>query len=444
MKSRERLSRLSGEAAWIIAGQATGVIGQLLVVRALTSALSAEEYGRFALALAAASVVTQTAMAPSQGVIRFYSTAAERRELHGWASASLKIMAQSSAWVIAAGIAVAVALGLSGHGSWLPIALTCAGYCLVSGWGNAMNGVQVAARRRRLAAVHQGAEALLRAALAVVLLGLLGSFGTTAALAYLLAALVVAAARAVWFGSLLDGYPRQNTAGSQRDWQRQIWQFSWPFTVWGLFTWMQQASDRYAIEWFSDVSQVGLYAVVFQLGYTPATLASNALVSFVYPIVYQRVGDATDRNRVTESRRLLLILLGVSLAITVAATTAALLLHRQIFMLFAGPDFREYSQLLPWTVLAGGLFAAGQIASLRLMSENRTSALMAAKVAAACIGIGANITGAYIAGATGVVIALAFSSLAFLAVVLACVLIRRDPSETAPDALASSVHSETP
>src|SRR5438874_2297495 len=53
--------------------------------------------------------------------------------------------------------------------------------------------------------------------------------------------------------------------------------YAWPFAAWGIFTWMQTASDRWALQG-RGTSEVGFYAALYQLGYYPMTLLSGFLV----------------------------------------------------------------------------------------------------------------------------------------------------------------------
>jgi FtsH-binding integral membrane protein len=92
--------------------------------------------------------------------------------------------------------------------------------------------------------------------------------------------------------------------------------------------------------------------------------------------------------------------------LTAISFLLALCFHEWIFRLFAAEEYRFVSHLLPWMVLAGGLFAAGQVISLKLMSGMNTHALLAPKIVTAVGGTAFSFSGAYIAGLEGAVFAL--------------------------------------
>jgi len=87
-------------------------------------------------------------------------------------------------------------------------------------------------------------------------------------------------------------------------WQARIIRYSWPFTTWGVFTWFQLASDRWALNLFASSSAVGFFAVLYQLGYYPVTLLTGMLVTLVSPILFERSGNADDEQRLSHASRL--------------------------------------------------------------------------------------------------------------------------------------------
>jgi hypothetical protein len=90
-------------------------------------------------------------------------------------------------------------------------------------------------------------------------------------------------------------------------------------------------------------------------------------------------------------------------------------MHKWLFRLLVASEYREISYLLPWVVLAGGVFAAGQMLAMKLMSDMRSSAMTAAKITTALIGMLLNVAGAAFAGIEGVVGALiVFSGIYFV------------------------------
>jgi O-antigen/teichoic acid export membrane protein len=144
-------------------------------------------------------------------------------------------------------------------------------------------------------------------------------------------------------------------------------------------------------------------------------MATGMAVSFIGPILYQKSGDATSDSRNATVHELAWRITSSCLAMTLLGFSLAMALHEWIFRFVVAAEFRAVSYLLPWVVLAGGLFAAAQMLALKLMSEMRSAAMLRVKIVTAVLGIAFNIYGASVAGTKGITFsAVAFSTVYFL------------------------------
>lgn len=433
---RRRLHRLSREAAWIVSGQIASIAGTLIGVRVLTRLLSPVEYGSLALGLTLATLLNQVLFGPlAQGLARFFAPALELNELGGYFRAGERIIVRATAGLLIVAVpATAASLWLVGVAAW-PIAIAALAYAVLNGYTSIVSVVQNAARQRAVAAVHQGILAWLRFALAA---GLILSFraGATSAISgYALASLLVLAsqilmsmrtvsphvrfrhrsARQLRLRPDSDRYGRAHGPHpSAEPWQSKIWQFSWPMTIFGVFTWLYIASDRWALGLLSGMDAVGRFAVLYQIGYQPIALAANLMMQFLSPILYARAGAGTDAQRNANVSRLSWQLCLVIIAATAAAAALTAAFHAAIFRLFIAPEYASVSHLLPLMVVASGLFAAGQALALDLMSRMKMRTQMMPKICTAALGAGLNFALARSFGAAGVAsAAVTFSSVYF-------------------------------
>lgn len=413
-----RIRRLAGEGAWIVAGQIAVVAGALVLVRVLTECLDPVQYGQLALGLTVAGLVNQVVMGGvGNGIGRFYAIAAERQDLGGYLRASRQLMLYATLAVLVVGLALMGGLRVLGYSQWMGLAAAALVFSVLSGYNSTLSGLQNAARQRAVVAFHSGLDAWLKILLALGVLHWLDSSSTAVVTGYALSVLLVTGSQCIFLRRLIP--PQSKPNGDSYQWILQMWAYSWPFSTWGIFTWVQQSSDRWALEAFATTHDVGLYAVLVQLGYTPIVMATGLAISFLGPILYQRLGDAKDHVRNARVHWLAWRITFFCLALTLIAFMLALGLHDWIFRVLVASDYRGVSYLLPWMVLAGGIFAAGQILALKMMSELRSTPMIGAKIGTAILGVLFSICGASVVGVTGIIVAaLAFSVIYFLSMFL--------------------------
>jgi O-antigen/teichoic acid export membrane protein len=414
----DRARRLSKEGFWVIVGQGIAVLGSLIGVRLLTEALEPTAYGELALGMTVATLVNQTVLGPlGVGAIRFYSPACENSDFTGYLRAVRSLGMMATCIIVAMWIILVIVLMATRHARWSVVAAASLAFAVVSGYNAILNGIQNAARQRSIVALHQGAESWARYLIAAGLAALIGATSAVAMTGYVLSGVLVLASQLLFFRKITS--QMRSVGAVENDWQRRIWKFSWPISVFGIFTWGQLASDRWALGLLSTTRDVGMYAALLQLGYYPVSMATGVAVQFLTPILFQRVGDASDASRNANAGRLTWRLTGLALALTCVAFVVTFVLHAQIFRTFAAREYGGISYLLPWMILAGGIFAAAQVAGLNLMSRMKTRKIMVAKIATSLVGIALNFAGARWLGVAGIVAAtLIFSTLHFLSIAL--------------------------
>jgi len=399
-----RFRRLFKESFWIALGQAMAMLGLLVGVRLLTELLDPAAYGELALGLTVASLVNQIVFGPlGGGIIRIYAPAVEQGGFGSYLTAVRQLVCSATVIIALITLIAVVCLLVTGRTELIAIAVAALTFATINGYNSILSGIQNAARQRSIVALHQGFETWARFLVAVGLMLWLGVTSTVAIVGYGVAALMVLGSQYVFFRKIK--LRDISVSDNEQIWREQIWKFSWPISIFGIFTWMQLVSDRWALEFFSTTQEVGLYAVLFQLGYYPMAMASGMAMQLLVPIFYQRAGDASDDRRNANVNRLSWRIIWLTLAATGSAFLLSLLFHTQIFGFFVSKNYLTVSHLLPWMLLAGGVFAAAQTIALNIMSQMKTHTMMAAKILTAVLGIAFNCAGAYWYGTSGIVIA---------------------------------------
>jgi len=419
ISNNTRIKKLFKESVWVLASQIIIVIGSLLLVRVLTEYLEPSEYGRLSLSLTIALLINQSIMSGiTAGITRFYSISVEKQNLkeYLWVSRRLVLMATLVVILVAA-ILIVCLIAFHWHGL-IPLVLVVLLFSILNSYNGILRGVQNAARQRVTVAIHGCMDAVLKISLVICFLSLWGGASIFVVIAYVVSISLVTLSQIFFFRRLIAQHVKIDSESTfdqsdKNDLMAKIWNFSWPFSFWGFFTWMQQASDRWALEAFTTTDEVGRYAVLFQLGYMPIGMISGLMVSFVGPIFYQRSGDAMDDTRNRSVHVIAWRITFVSMLVVCLGFVFTFIFHEWIFYWLVADSFRSISKYLPWVVLAGGFFAAGQILSLKLISELRPNSLLKVKAITALIGIVSNLIGAYFYGISGVICSLILFSLTY-------------------------------
>jgi O-antigen/teichoic acid export membrane protein len=409
----ERVQRLSKEGFWILSGEVMVVLGSFLGVRLLTELVDPMEYGELALGMTLFTLVNQTILGPlSNGATRFYSPAYEQDELGPYFRAVRHLLFLSMCIIgIFLPITVAILI-IVGYSTWIPLLVASFAFAILSGGNGVLNGIQNAARQRKVVALHQGMATWLRFFIAAGLVLWIGATSTVVMLGFSIAIILVLCSQYLFFKRIL---PQQiKGTAPTLTWQKKIWSYSWPFASWGLFTWAQLSSDRWALGAFAGKEEVGMYAVLFQLGYYPLAMLTGICMQFISPILFQRAGDASDPGRIQHINKLGWQLTWSVLVFTCIIVSIAFLVHRNVFNFFVAEEYRSISFLWPWVVLAGGILSAAQISTLSLASQLKTREMTRPKIYTALLGIVFNFAGAYWFGIEGVVAGMLFFSISLL------------------------------
>jgi len=413
----KRFQKLGREFFWISSGQALTILGAIVGVRLLTGVLSPEIYGELALGMTIAMLGNQIVLGPlCAAAVRFFAPAVEAREFSHFLHALRGMALKATGLMLLIAFIVCVGLLLTKQFNWLLLSVTAVFFALLSGYGAILDSMQNAARQRVVVAWHSALASWGRFLMAAGLVVWLGANSAIAMLGYVLASIVVLISQ-IWFFKNKYLTNSNNTFGEKvcsNNWGSKMFIYAWPFASWGIFTWAQSASDRWALMLFTSNYEVGLYAVLYQLGYYPITILSGLMVQLIAPILYQRAGDASNAFRVQQVYTLNWRLTLITLFLTFVAVFAAAVFYNPLFSLLVAHEYHSVAWLLPWVVLSGGLFATSQSASLSLMSGSEARSLLTPKVVTAIVGVLLNFVGAAWHGIIGVVGANLIFSIGYL------------------------------
>jgi O-antigen/teichoic acid export membrane protein len=365
------------EAFWVGFGLGISVLALLVGTRLLTTLLSTEEYGKLALSISLATLAVQVGATPiSQMLIRFYSDWRNNDKL------SVLLRNVQGFTAVALTLVLTATLITALFGPWIE-GFPGAGYVLLIGIFAAqlvLNRIafalEDAARARRARAIIQGAFEVGRFALAFGFIYLSGRENAAMVFVGFVVAGFMAMIAHVFFlkkqlGRVVSWNNIQIEVLEAKD-RSAMRSFLWPLIVSNACIWIVMMAERWSLQSFGSLADVGGYAAVYQLAFMPMMLVSNFLLLLSTPIIYQMIGTDQRTDNLFQALKINRYIAVIVLVFSFVGALFLLKYHSLIGQFFLGPDFRQYSWMFPWLLFAGGCFAAAQQLLLKLTCEFRT------------------------------------------------------------------------
>ncbi len=248
-------------------------------------------------------------------------------------------------------------------------------------WLAIVTGVVDAYFRAQKASGYMVSLGLVRLVLSILLnVGLLAYFGGGVApilWGNLVAAAIAAAVQVRTFA---------RTRGSfvfDRSLVRPYWHFGWPLVIYGVLSSMMHEADRYILRVFSDLDQVGLYSIAYQIGQGVNTLVIAPFITIWSVLIYEL--EKQDDAPAIYARVFKHFVAGLALALFLASLFAEPALR-----LIAPPEYLPAAGIVPIVCLAYLFFSLHEHFKVPALLARQTVALLPAVTSAVVVNLVAN------------------------------------------------------
>jgi O-antigen/teichoic acid export membrane protein len=375
------------EFTWILFGNIINTIGLLAVTKILSSQLPQSSFGLYYLGTTLSIFATQILFGPfGNGFSRFFWIANDRNELELFLSQSIYTIK----WLTVIFLIVSIGLYFSIKNIYqinilmffcFIIIAICSSYtALLYAYFNII-------RKRKIIAFYQLVESVLKISFLFVIIFFYDKTIMNFLYSLTFASIFIVNLQFLKIKSILIPNKNITRLVKQKTWIREIAYFSYPFAIWGIFTWFQMSSDRYFLGYFTSSAKVAEYAIIFQLGYYPPSLLIGNFVQTVTPILYQKVVKSDDLISQKNSSKLINKMSYYSILLVILGFLIMFLFSRIIIDILAHKKYLNVSNYLPYMFLSGGIFSTAQILSIDYQSKMRMKELMWIKVITSFIGI---------------------------------------------------------
>lgn len=373
---QEAVSRWSKEGLWTLLGQVGLGIGWLLGIKLVTRFVSPEEFGRFSLGNTWINLVQVVFFSPAaQGLMRYWSIARATERQAAFATAASRFRKSLSVFALMTGLVLVGISWIMGAGDWAWLIVFSIAAGIAGGWFSIDVLVLTADRKRRLSSILNTGSACLRPLGAVLAVVVVAPAAEWAMLGFFLAAVLTAWFSRLGYRAIVPNVDRFRSNGPKVDTRalyRDIQSFSRPFLAWGLFAWVYQFSDRWALQMFHGPDVVGTFSVISQMAFYPLVFVTGLLQLYFMPIVYDRAGGMTSSQDMAAAGSILWRMMACYGLAVSGLTAIFILAGENLVILISDPQYLRYADLLPWLTVGWSLFFLGQLLTGFGMLANRS------------------------------------------------------------------------
>lgn len=165
---------------------------------------------------------------------------------------------------------------------------------------------------------------------------------------------------------------------------KKYMRFAWPLAFSALWIWISNYFDRYAIEYFMDAEQVGIYSASYGVGSKFFLVLSPVFTIMATPLVFAPIPK--DAKRTTLKRYGFYYSL-----IAIPVLVAIYFLGDFIGEILLSSEYSSGFFLIFWIAVAFYLITLAQLLELYFYSEKRTKIILLSNIVSALINVGLNV-----------------------------------------------------
>ena len=419
----EKAIRARGEIGWVLFGYLLTFAGTFIGLKVLTISLGPERYGGLALGLAISGVIGTFVYGPiNQWVLRFYSIHQERQRFNSFFSMIVLVYTASLLCIVGVTIiGLLVFLPLLSK-QWIFLGLVATLFAVVSGFNGLFLSLQSARRNRKVVALYQSAESILKPMFAIIFLYLFGKSDYYALLGFCLASFLVmlfqgmAVSRDVVLSPIFSLQAFQGSSIKQE--KKEFMNYVTPFLYFSIFGSIFLYGDRWILQFSMGDKSVGIYAALYQIANAPILVTAGIVSQLIMPVAFGKAGEMKNERQQKDSKMLIRQSVWIMLLIFIAILVIVSYFDDTLVRLLTTEEFVEQSSTL-WILVAGlALFNIAQTFSIYGFSSMQTNIYILPKAIQAILFLVLCVYFVEVSGIRGVAISIILSSAVYLVSVI--------------------------
>ena len=306
----------SKEFFWVVLGQFLLVIGSFFLIKIITNLVSPGEYGAFSLGLTLALGFNQVVFGPlAGGIFRFHSISVDSRQLRTFFLAAKSLFLKATFYVLIISSFLLLTAKMLVNNLEYDFIIIIIIFSVLSGIMACLTSIHLSERNRKIIALVQGIDPWLKAGLILLIVYYLGNTKYSLLYGYFLTVFFATIFLLFFVYKSFTNSEKTIIVESEKL-KESIVKYVLQNSVFGIFTWFHLSSDKWALQLFSSTEDVGLYAILFQLGYYPMTLFSGVINQFLSPIFFQKIGKGGKKGMLNKVDNINLVVMIATIIIS--------------------------------------------------------------------------------------------------------------------------------
>jgi O-antigen/teichoic acid export membrane protein len=151
----------------------------------------------------------------------------------------------------------------------------------------------------------------------------------------------------------------------------RVWLFSYPLIIWAVFGWLRDMSNRWYIDYFLDKEQVALFAMMSFIAMIAPTALAGLISGFIMPILYQK-----ENIKRGYTRKFLLKLLPSVFSLFIISFIITYIFRTEIILIIADSKYLEIAWMLPWMFFIFSMYTLSMMATYEFFAHKQTKKLV--------------------------------------------------------------------
>ena len=406
-----QVSRVIKEGNWVVFNQFLIILGHLGLIKILTEHLMPTDLGEISLYLIINILIFNILMGPiSQTVLRYYSIANKKKDLFIFFKVVKKILEYITLIILGILLLVIFCLFVFNKTEYLAPIIIIFLFSIFTGFNSIFINIHHAARERINIFIIEGFSVLVKLASTLIAIYYFEASVINVVISFLFSSIFITIIHLFFLKKSKEKkLIYKNKKKINHNWFLKIVFYSTPFSFFAIFTSLHLMSDRFAIEKFGSMIDLGKYFILYQFGYASISIIIGLISTLITPIIFNRAGDATKKSQTKNTKKLFSLMIKASFIICSAGFLFLLIFHKWLFQLVVGENFHDISYYLPWVFLSGCFFSVGQLLVVKILTSLKSTIMVNIKIVTSIFGIITNIVGTWLFGLSGLI----FSTLIF-------------------------------